>query len=93
MGSITCKQQQKKKKKKKGKKKKSDVALAFFPDMSSVNCQLIYAMNTRDINTKSFEFCGELMISFIKPHMNNQLRLRVSPVTLRNPSGYTLIKL
>ena len=71
-GLHFCKQQQKKKK---GKRKKSDVALAFFPDMSRVNCQLIYAMNTRDINTKSFEFCGELMISFIKPHMNNQITI------------------
>ena len=43
--------------------------------MSRVNSQTICAMNTRDASTKSFEFGWELMISLIKPHMNNRITI------------------
>ena len=69
MGSLTCKQ----------KHKKMDTcfaALAYVLDISRVNSQAIYALNTMDTSRKSFEFGWELMI-----------------VILRNPSGYTLVKL
>ena len=69
------------------------VALAYVLDMSRVNSQTIYAMNKRYTSTKSFEFGWELMISLIKPHMSNRITIRVYLVILRNPPGYTLIKL
>ena len=51
------------------------VSLAYVLDMSRVNSQRIYAINTRYTSTKSFEFSWELMISLIKPHMSNQITI------------------
>ena len=82
MDSLNCKQKIRKWK---------FVPLVYILDMSRVNSQAIYAMNTRDTSTESFEFGWELMMSLIKSHMSN--RMWVSLVILRNPSGYTLIKL
>ena len=61
--------------------------------MSRVNSQAIYAMNTRDLSTKSFEFDWNLMILLSNFTWVTELRLGVSLLILRNPSGYTLIKL
>ena len=84
MGSLICKQ--------KHPKKVTTFRISLFPWYEQGQQSSNNVMNTRDINTKSFEFGGELMISFIKPHMNNQITIEC-PVILRNPSGYTLIKL
>ena len=64
MGTLTCEQKT---------RKWTLVALTYVLDMSRVNSQAIYAMNSRDTRTKSFQFGWELIISLIKPHMTNQI--------------------
>ena len=66
MGSLNYKQKT---------KKWTLVVLAYVLDMTTVNSQAIYAMNTRDTSTKSFEFGWELMILLIKPHMSNRITI------------------
>ena len=66
MGTLTCKQKT---------RKWTLVALTYVLDMSRVNRQAIYAMNSRDTPTKSLEFGWELIISLIKPHMTNQITI------------------
>ena len=56
-------------------KKWTLVVLAYVLDMTTVNSQAIYAMNTRNTSTKSFEFGWELMILLIKPHMSNRITI------------------
>ena len=43
--------------------------------MSRANIQAIYAMNTRDTSTKSFEFGWELMMLLIKPHISYRITI------------------
>ena len=66
MGSLTCRQKT---------RKWTLVALAYVLDISRVNSQAIYAMNTRDTSTKSFEFGWELMVLLIKHHMSNHIMI------------------
>ena len=66
-GSLTCKQKT---------RKWTLVALVYVLDMSRVNNQAIYAVNTKDTSTESFEFGWELMISLIKPHASNRITSR-----------------
>ena len=66
MGSLTCK---------KKTRKWILVTLTYVLDMSRVNSQAIYTMNARDTSTKSFNVGWKLMISLIKPHMNNRMTI------------------